>query len=129
MRFHLVHPEATIPGLGVMTPEQYLSLMTMHGTLMIFFVLTTVPQSAFGNFILPAQLGAREMAFPTLNMLSFWTTALALLVLLTAFFVPGGAPLSGWTAYPPLSGAGPFQARVQDPGRRCGPPRPPLFRI
>ena len=105
MRFHLVHPDAKVklfgalwpdgaPG-GQMTPELYLSLMTIHGTIMVFFVLTTAPQSGFGNYFLPLQIGAHDMAFPVLNMLSFWTTALSLLTLLAAFFVEGGAPLSG----------------------------------
>src|ERR1700720_3274967 len=93
-----------------------LSLMIMHGTIMVFFVLTTVPQSGFGNYFLPIQIGAEDMAFPVLNMMSFWTTFLALAVMVAAFFVPGGAPLSGWTAYPPLSGAG----RVTGPGEGLG---------
>ena len=114
MRFHLSRPAARVPWLaalwpagasgGVMTPELYLSLMTMHGTLMVFFVLTVVPQNAFGNYFLPLQLGAREMAFPRLNRLGFWTTAAALALMLAAFFV--GGPLSGWTAYTPLSAVG-----------------------
>ncbi|MBI3683098.1 MAG: cbb3-type cytochrome c oxidase subunit I [Acidobacteria bacterium] len=126
MRFHLSYPEAKVrlfellwPGAasgGVMTPELYLSLMTMHGTIMVFFVLTTAPQSGFGNFMLPLQIGARDMAFPRLNMLSFWTTALSFAVLCAAFFVEGGAPLSGWTAYPPLSAAG----RIAGPGQGLG---------
>ena len=87
------------PG-GVMQPEFYLALMTMHGTIMVFFVLTTAPQGAFGNYFLPIQIGARDMAFPVLNMLSFWTTVLSFLVLLTAFFVEGGAPIAGWTVLP-----------------------------
>ena len=126
MRFHLVHPDAKVklfgalwpdgaPG-GQMTPELYLSLMTIHGTIMVFFVLTTAPQSGFGNYFLPLQIGAHDMAFPVLNMLSFWTTALSLLTLLAAFFVEGGAPLSGWTAYPPLSGLG----RITGPGQGLG---------
>jgi len=106
MRFHLVWPAAHLPfvGSGIMTPEQYLALVTMHGTIMVFFVLTVAPQSAFGNYFLPIQIGAPEMAFPRLNMLSFWLTLLAFLCMLAAFAVPGGAPISGWTAYPPLSG-------------------------
>ena len=99
-----------------MTPELYLSLMTMHGTIMVFFVLTTVPQSGFGNYFLPIQIGAEDMAFPVLNMMSFWTTFLALVVMVSAFFVQGGAPLSGWTAYPPLSGAG----QLTGPGEGMG---------
>src|SRR5690242_17952191 len=90
------------PG-GIMTPEFYLSLVTMHGTIMVFFVLTTAPQGGFGNYFLPIQIGAEDMAFPTLNMLSFWVTLLGFLVLIAAFFVTGGAPLHGWTGYAPLS--------------------------
>src|SRR5256712_6757075 len=103
------------PG-GIMTPELYLSLMTMHGTIMVFFVLTTAPQSGFGNYFLPIQIGAEDMAFPVLNMLSFWTTFIALVVMVMAFFVEGGAPLGGWTAYPPLSGLG----AVAGPGQGTG---------
>ncbi|MCU1275071.1 MAG: Cytochrome-c oxidase [Bryobacterales bacterium] len=126
MRFHMVYPDAKVALFeklwptgaagGVMTPELYLSLMTMHGTIMVFFVLTTAPQSGFGNYFLPIQIGAEDMAFPVLNMLSFWTTFLALVVMVAAFFVPGGAPLSGWTAYPPLSAVGP----VAGPGQGAG---------
>ena len=104
-----------------MTPELYLSLMTMHGTIMVFFVLTTVPQSGFGNYFLPIQIGAEDMAFPVLNMMSFWTTFVALVVMVAAFFVQGGAPLAGWTAYPPLSGVGrDHRARARAWARRCG---------
>src|SRR5437667_4765875 len=118
MRYHMVYPDAKVGWFetlwptgaagGIMTPELYLSLMTMHGTIMVFFVLTTAPQSGFGNYFLPIQIGAEDMAFPVLNMLSFWATFLALVVMVAAFFVPGGAPLSGWTAYPPLSAVGPL---------------------
>ena len=101
---------------GMMTPELYLSLMTMHGTIMVFFVLTTVPQGGFGNYFLPIQIGAEDMAFPVLNMLSFWTTFVALVVMVAAFFVQGGAPLAGWTAYPPLSAVGP----ISGPGEGMG---------
>src|SRR5205809_184114 len=75
----------------------------MHGTIMVFFVLTTAPQSGFGNYFLPIQIGAPDMAFPVLNMLSFWTTFVAFVIMLAAFFVTGGAPLHGWTGYAPLS--------------------------
>ncbi len=103
MRIHLVWPEAHLPIFGDIKPETYLALLTMHGTFMVFFVLTTAPQSGFGNYFLPIQIGAPDMAFPVLNMLSFWTTFLALVVMLAAFFVTGGAPLHGWTGYAPLS--------------------------
>ena len=124
MRVHLVWPNAPIPGLGalakvgapggVVTPEYYLQLMTMHGTLMVFFVLTNAPFAAFGNYFLPIQIGAEDMAFPRFNMMSFWTTFVAFCILISAFFVGDGPPLSGWTGYAPLSAvgkdAGPGQA-------------------
>jgi cytochrome c oxidase subunit 1 len=126
MRFHMVYPDVKVSLFeklwptaaqgGIMTPELYLSLMTMHGTIMVFFVLTTVPQSGFGNYFLPIQIGAEDMAFPVLNMMSFWTTFLALIVMIAAFFVKGGAPLSGWTGYPPLSAVG----AVSGPGEGTG---------
>lgn len=103
MRIHLVWPNLAIPFLGQIKPENYLQYLTMHGTLMVFFVLSTVPQNGFGNYFLPLQLGASEMAFPRLNMLGFWITLTAFLVLIAAFFVPGGASLAGWTQYAPLS--------------------------
>jgi len=118
MRFHLVWPAAHLPFVagGIMTPEQYLAVMTMHGTIMVFFVLTTAPQSAFGNYFLPLQIGAPDMAFPRLNMLSFWLILLAFVVMMAAFVVPGGAPISGWTAYTPLSGLG----EIAGPGEGMG---------
>jgi cytochrome c oxidase subunit I len=108
MRLHLAYPNLHLPFIpgGLMTPDQYLALVTMHGTIMIFFVLTTAPLSGFGNFFLPLQIGAEDMAFPHINMLSFWFTAVALLVALSAFFVQGGAPINGWTSYPTLSAVG-----------------------
>src|ERR1700740_1649538 len=103
MRIHLIWPTAALPFFGEIKPETYLSLLTMHGTIMVFFVLTTAPQGGFGNYFLPIQIGAPDMAFPVLNMLSFWTTFVGFVVILCAFFVSGGAPLHGWTGYPPLS--------------------------
>jgi len=103
MRIHLIWPTAVLPLVGEIKPETYLSLLTMHGTIMVFFVLTTAPQSGFGNYFLPIQIGAPDMAFPVLNMLSFWTTFVAFVVMIAAFFVTGGAPLHGWTGYAPLS--------------------------
>jgi cytochrome c oxidase subunit 1 len=118
MRLHLAWPTAKwffFKG-GLMTPEQYLALMTMHGTIMVFMVLTTAPQSGFGNYFLPIQIGAADMAFPVLNMLSFWTTFLSLVVMVAAFFVAGGAPIGGWTSYPPLSALG----EIAGPGQGAG---------
>jgi len=126
MRIHLVWPNAPIPLLGmlskvgapggVVTPEYYLSLMTMHGTLMVFFVLTNAPFAAFGNYFLPIQIGAEDMAFPRFNMMSFWITFVAFCILIAAFFVPDGPPLAGWTAYAPLTAVG----RDAGPGEGTG---------
>lgn len=88
---------------GVMKPEFYISLVTMHGTLMVFFVISMALVSGFGNFLIPLQIGARDMAFPVLNMLSYWTVVPACVIMIGSFFVEGGAAASGWTAYPPLS--------------------------
>jgi cytochrome c oxidase subunit I len=117
MRLHRVWPGLALPFYGVLKPEAYLALVTMHGTLMIFFVLTTAPQIGFANLVLPEQIGARGMAFPRLNAAAFWLAATALFVLLAAFFVPQGAPISGWTSYPPLSAvpsAGPGEGAGMD---------------
>jgi cytochrome c oxidase subunit 1 len=98
--------QALMPGgfqNGVMKPDFYLALVTMHGTIMIFFVLTTALSGGFGNFLIPLQIGARDMAFPFMNALSYWLYPPAVVLLLAAFFVTGGAPGTGWTAYPPLS--------------------------
>jgi len=104
---------------GTISGELYLSMLTMHGTIMVFFVLTTAPQGGFGNYFLPIQIGADDMAFPVLNMLSFWITFLALVVLISAFFADSLAPMfgmtaasnvigpiGGWTGYAPLSALG-----------------------
>src|SRR3989337_1585367 len=105
MRLRLAWPNAHFPltaGDGPMTPETYLSLLTMHGTIMVFFVLTTAPQGGFGNSFLPIQIGAADMAFPFLNMMSFWVTLLSFGVIIAAFFVTGGAPLGGRSRFPAL---------------------------
>src|SRR5947209_1413451 len=106
------------PG-GVMSGEFYLSLVTMHGTIMVFFVLTTAPQGGFGNYFLPIQIGAEDMAFPFLNMMSFWVTFVGFIVLLSAIFASGGATvgsIGGWTQYAPLSALG----EIAGPGQGMG---------
>ncbi len=113
IRLQLAWPDAhwpllgkIFPGLfedGILLPERYLSLVTMHGTIMIFFVISFALVSGFGNFIIPLHIGARDMAYPFLNMLSYWTVVPACILMLVSFFVPDGAAASGWTAYPPLS--------------------------
>src|SRR5262245_31471449 len=90
-------------GFGVMRPEFYAMLFTMHGTIMVFFVLSTAPVSGCANLLIPLQAGARDMAFPFLNGLSFWTFLVGCVVILTSFFVGSGAAAAGWTSYPPLS--------------------------
>jgi cytochrome c oxidase subunit I len=116
MRIHLGWTNVPIPGLhllsangapgNVMTPEFYLQLMTMHATIMVFFVLTTAPFAAFGNYFLPIQVGAEDMPFPRFNMMSFWITFAGFLVLVSSFFVGDGPTLGGWTQYAPLSAIG-----------------------
>jgi cytochrome c oxidase subunit 1 len=105
---------------GVMNPEFYLSLVTMHGTIMVFFVLTTAPQGGFGNYFLPIQIGAEDMAFPLLNMLSFWVTLVGFVVILAAIFLSGSestvGPIGGWTGYAPLSALG----AIAGPGQGMG---------
>jgi cytochrome c oxidase subunit 1 len=105
---------------GLMTPEFYLSLVTMHGTIMVFFVLTTAPQGGFGNYFLPIQIGAEDMAFPYLNMLSFWVTFVGFIVILAAIFFSGAestvGPIGGWTGYAPLSALG----SIAGPGQGMG---------
>ena len=113
MRWQLAYPDTAVPGFGwvpepsmvegIVPPEFYNMVVTMHGTIMVFFVAMPILLGAFGNFLIPLMIGAQDMAFPRLNRLSVWTLALASLVLLVSFFVPGGAAASGWTAYPPLS--------------------------
>ena len=103
MRWQLAFPDTAVPGFGFVGPETYNVLVTMHGTTMVFFVAMPILLGAFGNFLIPLMIGARDMAFPRLNMLSFWTLAVGSLVLLSSFVVPGGAASAGWTGYPPLS--------------------------
>lgn len=126
MRLHLGWTNLAIPGLGsfsptgapggVLTPEYYLQLMTMHGTIMVFFVLTVAPFAAFGNFFLPIQVGAEDMPFPHINMMSFWVAFISFCILCSSFFFSDGPPLSGWTAYAPLNAVG----SVSGPGQGLG---------
>ncbi len=113
LRWQLAWPETQIPGLrwvpepfmydGAMGPEFYNAVFTMHATIMIFFVVMPILVGCFGNFLIPLMIGARDMAFPVLNMLSFWVGAVSGVVMLAGFFVPGGHAAGGWTSYAPLT--------------------------
>src|SRR3990170_5584192 len=113
IRWQLGWPETAVPGFswvpepymydGIIPPQTYNALFTMHATLMIFFVVMPIMVGCFGNFLIPLMIGTRDMAFPTLNMLSFWVGMLSGTLMLAGFFVPKGHAASGWTAYAPLS--------------------------
>jgi cytochrome c oxidase subunit 1 len=92
---------------GVIEPALYNMLFTMHATIMVFFVVVPILVGAFGNFLIPLMIGTRDMAFPVLNMISFWLAVLAAIVMAAGFFVPGGHAAAGWTGYAPLSAAPP----------------------
>ena len=88
---------------GVMAPDKYLALVTMHGTIMVFFLLTAGLSGTFSNLLIPLQVGARDMASGFLNMLSYWFFFVSSVIMLCSLFVEGGAASAGWTIYPPLS--------------------------
>jgi len=97
MRLQLAFPEL-VPFLG---PAEYYQFVTMHGMIMVVYLLTALFLGGFGNYLIPLMVGARDMVFPYLNMVSFWVYFLAVLVLVASFFVPGGPTGAGWTLYPP----------------------------
>ena len=112
IRWQLAYPWRPMPILGELVaqaeggqiaPEVYTMLVTMHASVMIFFVIIPILAGAFGNFLIPLMIGADDMAFPTLNMLSYWVMWPAFLIVGASFFVEGGAATGGWTAYSPLS--------------------------
>ncbi|MSR33022.1 MAG: cytochrome c oxidase subunit I [Gemmataceae bacterium] len=114
VRLQLAWPEGNIPWLGQwypkswggrMSPDFYNMLFTMHATVMIFFVIIPWLTGAFGNFLIPLMIGARDMAFPKLNMLSYWAMIPAFVIIVASFFVEGGGASSGWTSYPTLADA------------------------
>jgi len=112
-RLQLGYPEASFPWLedilgkwaegGKISPEAYYALVTTHGTVLVFFVLTAGLSGTFANFLIPLQIGARDMASPFMNMLSYWFFFAASIVMLSSMFVEFGPFSGGWTAYPPLS--------------------------
>ena len=90
------------PG-GVLDRNAYLALVTIHGTIMVFFVLTGGLSGTFSNLLIPLQIGARDMASGFLNMLSYWLFLASSVIMISSLFVEGGAASGGWTVYPPLS--------------------------
>ncbi len=100
-------PDTMAPG-GIILPEFYNAMVTMHGTFMIFFAIMPLMVGVFGNLLIPLQIGAPDMAFPRLNMLSFWLAVPAGFMMLASFWVEGGAAGAGWTAYAPLSASGEY---------------------
>ena len=94
--------EQNAPG-GVILPEFYNQLISMHGTIMVFLAVVPLAVGGFGNYLVPLQIGAPDMAFPRLNMASYWLYLAGGLVMLASFVAPGGAANSGWTSYPPLA--------------------------
>ncbi|MDP4535487.1 cbb3-type cytochrome c oxidase subunit I [Alkalimonas collagenimarina] len=97
MRLQLGFPDQ----FSFIDPSAYLQFVTMHGMIMVVYLLTALLLGGFGNYLIPLMIGARDMVFPVLNMLSYWTYLLSVLVLLASFFVPGGPTGAGWTLYPP----------------------------
>jgi len=115
MRWQLAFPGHPIPVIGHLLPSTIVSddgalipggynmLVTMHGTILVFFVAMPVLIGVFGNFLIPLKIGAGDMAFPTLNEISYWLFFVSGVVMMGSLFMPGGAPGTGWTAYAPLS--------------------------
>src|SRR4029453_11031722 len=111
VRWQVAVPGTAVPGMGmilketggILEPSTYNMAFTMHATIMIFFVIMPILAGAFGHFCIPLIIGRRHMAFPTPNMLSFWVTLTAGIIMLSGFFVEGGHAAAGWTSYAPLS--------------------------
>jgi cytochrome c oxidase subunit I len=126
MRWQLAHPGVAVPPpfggflqsvfgisafsedalhrMGMLTPDGYNAFGAMHGTIMVFFGIVPAAFAAFGNFVVPLQIGAPDMTFPRINMASYWSFFISCVLMSVSFFVPGGAAKSGWTSYPPLAG-------------------------
>lgn len=113
MRWQLAYPGQPLPVIGkmfgammpngIMLPEFYNQLTSMHGTIMVFLGIVPLGFGAFGNYLVPLQVGAPDMAFPKINMASVWLFIAGGILMLLSFFAPGGAANNGWTSYPPLS--------------------------
>jgi cytochrome c oxidase subunit I len=98
----MIRLQLAFPGVfSLITPESYYQFVTMHGMIMVIYLLTALFLGGFGNYLIPLMVGARDMVFPYVNMLSYWVYLLAVLVLVASYFVPGGPTGAGWTLYPP----------------------------
>tara|TARA_Y100001934_G_C12331855_1_gene765523 strand:- start:29 stop:1822 length:1794 start_codon:yes stop_codon:yes gene_type:complete len=98
----LMRLQLGFPGVfSFITPDAYIQFVTMHGMIMVIYLLTALFLGGFGNYLIPLMVGARDMVFPYVNMISFWIYLFAVLLLLASFFVPGGPTGAGWTLYPP----------------------------
>ena len=102
MRLQLGFPES----FSLINPANYLQFVTMHGMIMVIYLLTALFLGGFGNYLIPLMCGARDMVFPYVNMISYWVYLAAVLILVASFFVPGGPTGAGWTLYPPQSVVG-----------------------
>ncbi len=101
---NLMRLQIGFPGVfEFINPERYYQFVTMHGMIMVIYLLTALFLGGFGNYLIPLMVGARDMVFPYMNMLSFWVYLLSVIVLLASFFAPGGPTGAGWTLYPPQS--------------------------
>ncbi|HRT57339.1 MAG TPA: cbb3-type cytochrome c oxidase subunit I, partial [Candidatus Paceibacterota bacterium] len=126
MRWQIAHPGEPVPivgpllaavlgdvaARGVMSPDLYNSFGAMHGTIMVFLGVVPLAVGAYGNYLVPLQIGANDMAFPRLNMMSYQLYFLGGIVMLTSFFIPGGAAQAGWTSYSPLATAIPTDGQT-----------------
>src|ERR1700754_983222 len=97
MRLQLGFPDT----FAFIAPEAYYQFITVHGMIMVIYLLTALFLGGFGNYLIPLMVGARDMVFPYVNMLSYWVYLLAVLVLVASFFLPGGPPGTAWTLSPP----------------------------
>jgi cytochrome c oxidase subunit 1 len=124
IRWQLAYPESEFPIFGKlwwssnggkMPPQAYTMFVTMHASIMIFFVIIPILTGAFGNYLIPLQIGYKDMAFPNLNMMSYWCMPPAIILIMASFFTSGGAASSGWTSYAPIS-----IIREANPGSQLG---------
>src|SRR5216110_3219773 len=118
MRWQIAHPSQPVPlvgpllarvigdvmaGGGKVTPDLYNAFGAMHGTIMVFLAIVPLAFAAFGNFVVPLQIGAPDMAYPRVNMASYQAYVIGGLIMFVSFFIPGGAAQAGWTSYSPLA--------------------------